>query len=383
MDHYISNQKATIIFDAEGTIETFFRNIDKVIAAGAKSLFLISADENHFNEDTINQKLKSISIPVCGGIFPQVIYQDKAYKNGSIVCGLNIDIDVGHIFHLSDKDSDFSQQLDSVTKNLKQTKNMMVLVDGNGRYLSRLIENLYFYFGAEVNYFGGGAGTLELKPMPCLYSNEGLLADAAQLIGINATMQVSVEHGWEKLAGPFVITESNHNIVDMIDYHPAFECYKKVIEENSNHRFDQETFFDISKYYPLGIEKLDGRLVVRDPIKLVEDKLVCVAEVPQNSIAYILKGTDQNLILAAEKAAKAIQHANPRMPLFLFNCISLLLVLGDKHSSELNKLIDNLPQHACLIGASSIGEIASTSNGLLEFHNKTVVLAAFQDEKAC
>jgi hypothetical protein len=164
----------------------------------------------------------------------------------------------------------------------------------------------------------------------------------------------------------------------MIDYRPAFEHYKKVIEENTTHRFDRENFFAISKYYPFGLEKLNGSIVVRDPIKASKNELICVADVPQNSITYILNGTQDKLIKAAKIAAEKIQHANAQMPVILFNCISLSLVLGDKLTNELNMIAEHLPKNACLIGVSSIGEIANTS-GFLEFYNKTVVIASFQE----
>lgn len=378
MDHCISNEHVNILFDETGDINTFFRNIDTVIASGVKALLLFSADENHFDEKQINQKLTTVSVPVCGGIFPQIIYQDTAYQKGAIVCGLYLDIQVDHIQHLSATNVDFFEQLESTNQKLKQTKNMMLLVDGNTPDLSRLMENLYNYFGDSVTYFGGGAGTLRLVPMPCLYSNEGLLADAAQIIGITENIAVAVNHGWEKFAGPFVITESNHNVIQMIDYHPAFAHYKKVIEENTEHRFDRENFFDISKQYPFGLEKLNGSIIVRDPIKASNNELICVAEVPQNSITYILNGTEDKLIEAAKIAAEKIHHANAQMPVILFNCISLSLVLGDKHSHELKMIAEHLPKNACLMGVSSIGEIANTA-GFLEFYNKTVVIASFQE----
>jgi hypothetical protein len=377
-----SNQRSTLLFSEKTDIDTFFKHIDRVIANGAKSLLLFSADENHYDEASINTKLKSLSIPICGGIFPQIIYQNKSYQQGCIVCGFNFDIQVTQIDHLSNTDFDYNQQLELAAKQFEKNKNMMVLVDGNSLYLSRFMENLYNYFGDETTYFGGGAGTLRFMTTPCLYTNEGLLADAALLVAMHSNMFISVEHGWEKLAGPFVITKSNQNAIQMIDYQPAFERYKEVIENDSNCRFDREAFFDIAKYYPLGIERLNGNIVVRDPVKCIDNTLICVAEVPQNSIAYILKGTDQNLIDSAKKAATKIQHTDSSMPIILFNCISLSLVLNNKLSDELKAISSNLPPHTGLIGASSIGEIASSSSGTLEFYNKTTVLASFQEESA-
>lgn len=373
-------ENTQVFFDPKGDLQIFFQHINQAIAAGAKGLLLITAEANDFDIALVNQKLMQLPVPVCGGIFPKIINQIGSHSKGSIVCGFDFAIQVAQVKRLSDANEDFNKQLEQIAQVVKPNKSMMLLVDGNSRYISRFMENVYYHLGNEVTCFGGGAGTLKLVPSPCLFTNEGLLADGAQLITIDSAPTVAVEHGWEKLAGPFVITESNHNVIQMIDYLPAFKTYKKIIESNSTHHFDNETFFDISKYFPFGIESYDGSMIVRDPISVTDNGIVCVGEVPENSIVYILKGSYQNLVSAAENVAKKAAKAKDvdlHIPVILFDCISRSLILGNQYTDELKVISANLPKNSHIIGASSIGEIATTRSGLLEFHNKTVVLALF------
>ncbi|MGD9107843.1 MAG: FIST N-terminal domain-containing protein [Gammaproteobacteria bacterium] len=379
-----------ILFEPNGKLELFFKNIDQAINSGAKSLLLFSADENKFDTNKINSKLKSISIPVFGGIFPQIIYKNNAYKNGTIVCGLDFAVQTCSVTGLSDVDTNYKKQISSyldkkIAEKLEDYATMMILVDGNSKYIARLIEKIYGFFGKDITYLGGGAGTLQLKPMPCLFTNQGLLADSAQLVLIDKKALISVAHGWEKLAGPFVITDSDHNVIKMIDYHPAFETYKKIIEDNSIYKFTKDNFFDVAKNYPFGIEKLDGSFIVRDPIIERDKTLICVAEVPENSIVYVLKSTEKKLIAAARKASTNISqklqgskqsHFTKQHLPIIFDCISRSLILKENFTKELNAINTNLPE---LIGASTIGEIANHGDFCLEFYNKTLVLALFME----
>lgn len=383
-------QKAVIFFEPDGNLDLFFNNIDQAINNGAKSLLLFSADENNFDEEAINNKLKTIPIPIFGGIFPQIIYKNKAYKNGSIVCGLDFVVQTAYIKGLSDIETNYEEQLYNFIEKIKNYSAMMVLVDGNSKYIASLIEKVYGCFGNDITYLGGGAGTLQLKVMPCLFTNQGLLADSAQLVAIDKNVLVGVEHGWQKLAGPFVITESDHNVVKMIDYHPAFETYKKTIEDDGIYKFTKDNFFAIAKHYPFGIEKLDGSFIVRDPIIEQDNALICVAEVSDNSIVYVLKGVEKKLIAAAGKAASNINqklqghkqsYSTSRYPAIIFDCISRSLILEENFTKELNAVNTNLPSNLPdLIGASTIGEIANYGNFCLEFYNKTLVLALLGED---
>lgn len=375
---------ATTFFDQTGSLEIFFNNIKLAIGKGAQSLFLLSADENNFDVTQVNNFLQTLSVPVFGGIFPQIIYETNSVNRGSIVCGASFVPQIEQVCGLSDQNADYASAIAKFAPTLKKNPSIMLFVDGNSKFIAKFIEKAYRYLGGNINYFGGGAGSLTLQSKPCIYTNKGLLQNCAQLIGFNKRSLVGVEHGWEKFAGPFVITESEHNIIKMIDYQPAFAVYQKIIEENDpTIKFNATNFFDIAKFYPLGIEMLDGSFLVRDPIAVNNNEVICVAEVPENSVVYILHGDKPKLIAAAAKAIASLKFCEQPIvdiecPILVFDCISRCLILDQQITEELQQLKNGITcKQAKVMGAATIGEIANYGALPLEFFNKTLVISTF------
>lgn len=367
-------------FEQSDSLDVFFQNITNAIAHGAKSLFLLTADGNNFDQKKLNNFLQQIPIPIFGGIFPRIIYGKSCVDRGSIVCGLTHAPQIELVTELSNDKLDPAKTIANFSALIKNQQTIMLFIDSMSKNITNLIEKLYQHIGGNVKYLGGGAGSLTFQQKKCIYSNQGLLQDCAQIIGFDTKALISIEHGWEKFMGPFVITESLNNVIKMIDYQPALQVYKNVIESNTQHRFNHENFFDIAKFFPFGIEMLDGSYVVRDPFTTKENSIICIADVPENSVVYILKGDANQLINAATKAASSLnqqlqQYSADNNSVLIFDCISRCLVLGNQINYELAAIRNHIIKEQFeLIGASTIGEIASYGSISLEFFNKTLVL---------
>lgn len=148
----------------------------------------------------------------------------------------------------------------------KEIKSMFVFVDRLSKNINDIILTLFENFSLSINYIGGGAGSLSFKQKPCLFTNGGLLEDAAILATSVRESTIGVKHGWNPVSDAFKVTESVANRIIELDYKPALDVYKEVVEELSKEKITSENFFDIAKAYPLGINKLSGEMVVRDPI---------------------------------------------------------------------------------------------------------------------
>ncbi|MEM6299570.1 MAG: FIST C-terminal domain-containing protein [Bacteroidota bacterium] len=158
-----------------------------------------------------------------------------------------------------------------------------------------------------------------------------------------------------------------------MDHRPAFEVYKEVVEKHGGQQFSDDNFFDIAKAYPFGISKVDAERVVRDPLMVQENSLVCVGEVPQGAYVDILNGNQDTLIGAARKA-KEFSESNMEDPTkmrFFIDCISRVLFLEENFSEELKAVSSPDIQ---TIGACTLGEIANNQDAYLEFYNKTAVV---------
>jgi hypothetical protein len=156
--------------------------------------------------------------------------------------------------------------------------------------------------------------------------------------------------------------------------------YKNIVAAHSGKVLTKENFFDIAKAYPFGMNKLNNEMVVRDPIAVTEDnEIVCVGEVPPDSIVNVLNGNKESLISAAKDASQAAEESysgkSSGKAMFLIDCISRVLFLDEYFQEELMAVYqDDCP----LFGVLSVGEIANTGRSFLEFYNKTTVAAILE-----
>ncbi|MEM7034743.1 MAG: FIST N-terminal domain-containing protein [Chloroflexota bacterium] len=363
--------------DRTGTVTGLRSVIDNILHAGvAKGLLILSCDENGFDPDVVNEILNQMPIPILGGVFPEIIFQKEKMSRGTIVVGLAVEPDVQVIQGLSSIDLDYDEILDTAFPDLGSAKTMLLFVDGLSTRIAALIASLFNIFGLEINYLGGGAGSLSFEQKPCLFTNKGLLQDAAVMALLDIESGVGVQHGWRTISGPHRVTEAQGTTIKSLDWEPAFDVYRRVVEAASGKHFTNDNFFDIAKGYPFGINKINAEKVVRDPIMVGEGgQLICVGEVPEESYVDILQGNTTSLVEAARKALQLGQDTFEGTDTNQFNlfidCISRVLFLEDDFQQELEAVYR---QDTMLVGALTLGEIANNGRDYLEFYNKTAVI---------
>jgi hypothetical protein len=122
------------------------------------------------------------------------------------------------------------------------------------------------------------------------------------------------------------------------------------------------------------------REIVRDPIGCTDQGgLICVGEFDDHCFVYVLTSAMDELLASTAGAARQAdadlgcktEHK------IVFDCISRFLLMKEQFNSELAMLGGSEVPSS---GVLSIGEIASSSDGFLEFYNKTTAVAAFSGE---
>lgn len=319
--------------------------------------------------DFDHNRLAEYSGEVYGAIFPQVIYGDNHYSNVIVAVELNDSASV----LLTDFESFNS------SKAVLDGSDMLVFVDGLSTGVTDFLEELYESIEARNTILGGGAGKLTLKQEAVLFSKEQRIQDGALIITDSFRFTVAVSNCWEKISGPHIVTDADKLELHALDFRDAFDVYREVVEKDSGKSFSKETFFELSKYYPLGLSSIDGELVVRDPIHRKDGTLVLVGDIDKNSIVYILKGEKEKLIYAARSAAKeAISKQDNLQNVFMIDCISRALVLGSDFKREINGVVESIQSdQVTLFGVLSLGEIANVNEGYIDLYNKTCVIGAF------
>ena len=358
--------------------------IDVLINEGAKSILLFLTEASAPEIESLDKYLKALPVPVIGGLFPQIIHGVNHYDHGALIFGINFALDVNVFPQLSTNINDCEETLAQIAPWLNEHQSFLVLVDGLSANIDPFIEILYDKLGPSKTVAGGGAGSLSLRQQPCLLSNQGVLADAALLVAWPNKISIGVSHGWQKVAGPFLVTSTQGNEIHTLDYRPAFELYKEIIESQTSKRFDKEGFFSIAKTFPFGMERLDQEILIRDPIATDNGALICVGRVPENTLVYLMKGVPEALIASAGKAAHLViddlvEKDYLAMDCVLFDCISRVLFLEDRFEEELECVVKKLPPNTEVVGALTLGEIASSPWGGLQFLNKTTVVCGFSE----
>lgn len=343
-----------------------------------KSLHLLICDDNGFTPDDYSLLSKS-ELPLFGGIFPQIIYNEKAYERGVIVAGFEEEPRISVINNLSSNATNFEQLIDSSILD-DGYNTLFVFLDAFSRRITDYIESLFRIFGIEINYVGGGAGSLDLVQKPCILTNGGLFADAAIMAAFKYKSGVGVKHGWEKLCGTFKVTKSDRNILHILDNKPAFEVYREIIKEKIGIQITRENFFEIANGYPLAIRKIGAESIVRDPVILMpDDSIYCLGDIPRNAFIDVMQGFPESLINSTARAfTDALNETDKSKEtecVYFIDCISRVIYLGADFNRELASV---KMKDVITFGALSMGEIANSGKDYLEFYNKTSVVALIQ-----
>lgn len=357
-----------------------------LVAAGARSILLLAAEDCALDVPAWDALLQRQPVPVFGGVFPRLLFEGRERARGVLMVGLSCSAEVCIIEGLNDDSPGFARY-HAHCATLREAGTVMVWVDGLARHINVLIEAAYDVLGAGPAFIGGGAGSLSFKPRACLFSNRGMLQGAALLVGLAPRMSVGVQHGWEPVAGPFLVSGVRGNQICSLDFRPALQVYREAIARLSGLQLDADNFFAAARAFPLGLERMDGSFVVRDPVHQEGDCLVCIGEVAPQSTLHILHGKPEVLLEAAGHACReALRGGAEVAGVMLVDCVSRALFLDHAHAQQTSILAHQLALagHAGrpVFGVLSLGEIANPGACCLEFYNKTFVLGLMPDVRA-
>jgi hypothetical protein len=370
-----------IHMDLSGTLPGFERSLEAVTRDGnIQGVLVLACAANDFPIFEMNLILKTRPYTIFGGIFPSIIFGTRRFERGTILVGISRAVRAIPLEGLSDAGMSLETVLASAAVDSEAMKTLMVFVDSSSKRIGFLVDSLGDIFGVKIGCLGGGAGSLTMQPKPCLFSNEGLLEDAAILALLDLEIGIGVSHGWEPVIGPYRVTESRGNVIKTLDWKPAFEVYRNAVETHSRRTFEEEGFWGMAKNYPFGITKMAIERVVRDPLEPSPDgSLTCMGAVPEGVFVDILHGRADDLITAAGRACGlaglAFHGSAQRRITLLMDCISRVEFLGNRFREEIQAIHqDRQP----MLGACTIGQIAGSGKDSFEFHNKTTVVGILE-----
>ncbi len=347
-------------------------------------VMILLSEECQSRIPALIEALNARSIGFFGAVFPGLIEGRNHHRSGAIVQVLPFD-HPPELIHLDPTDETWRGSPPDVPETSPSPVTICVFVDCLAHNISGLLSMLFNRYANSVHYFGAGAGNGELRKEPSIFTNEGVFQNAAVVAATSLGAAVRVRHGWKRSTGPFVATRTHKNRIQELNWEKAGLVYQRILQRDMAPPISQDNFFHATKEHPFGIEKEGQEDVVRDPIQITDNgELVCLSDVPENSVLHVLHGDHDSLVNAAGEAVDACGAAIATKPniCLISDCYSRALMLDNDFSKELNVVADRIEKagYSCSPeGVLALGEIASDGEQLPEFFNKTFVVALLHE----
>lgn len=350
-----------------------------------KALWMFVAEKSQAQLPSLLQALHQGNIPCFGGTFMRLIVGQETFEQGCAVVCLDLWRSPHMVHNLHRKD--FSLDHLPLREELPENGTLAVLADADAPYLAEFLNRLYHRFGNRVHYLGGGAGILGAETdqqKQCIFTgDQGMVEHAAVLALIENPSVVAAHHGWKRLHGPLLATRSEGNILHELNWQPAFEVYRQVVEAQINQPLHPEDLGSrVSHGFPLGMLKQGEEDIVRLPSAVTEDGgMVCIGGIQANSVVHILHGQPQSVIQAVDQTLESCksQSTSPPVCNVIVNCVTRYWFLEDLGTAELATVQQDLANlgNAPMVGALFKGEIASDGRSSLIMLNKSLAIGSF------
>lgn len=359
------------------TPENILLNIHKCNVEQENDFVILCGEDANLDYLALIELLNKHGIRYCGGIFPSVIQGNKSFSDKVLLLSVQFDSDPILIQGLDNGDIHIPP-LSSVAP--LTSNSLFILVDGLSNWISKFVYCLYKEIGSEFQVFGSGTGSGNFNRINCVFCNDGFFKDAGVVVFFKNAITQATRHGWKTIAGPYLATKTNANLLEQINWEPAYTIYKEIIEKEEKVELTIDNYYEYAKHYPFGVHRSNGENLIRDPVGLTENQFIRFgAEIPSNSVLYLMKSEIDDMLLAGQDACEdVISRCQQPKFLFIADCISRTWILEDKFATELDNIASKA-KDIPIFGVLSMGEIASANGALLDYHHKTIVISILED----
>lgn len=259
---------------------------------------------------------------------------------------------------------------------------LLVLSDGLNVNGSELVRGLTSAVAPEVSITGGLAADNNAFWETVTFWDSPPLKDNVAVIGFygkRLRIGYGSRGGWDPFGPERLITRSLGNILYELDGRSALQLYKTYLGEHAQDLPASALLF------PLSIRNKDNPPLVRTILGVNEEyeSLSFAGDLPEGSLARLMKANIDRLIdgaiAAAESSRKAYPKLSPALSL-LISCVARRSVLKQRSEEEVEGVNEVMDPPTMLAGFYSYGEICpSVSDGKTELHNQTMTITTFYE----
>jgi hypothetical protein len=255
---------------------------------------------------------------------------------------------------------------------------VLVLADALLGDLQQVVQGVYRITGPKVPMFGGAASDEQKFVETSIFHNDTIVKEGALALWIasDRPLRVEVQHGWQPIGVPLLITRAEGAEVLEIGGRPASDVYEEQLGLEPG-ALSADKFWDTSLYHPFGLLQADGSFVIRVArAKTAGGGLRIQGCAPSaGSAVQVMTGTADTLLGIVEKTAVNAVQANPAAGLLLvFSCAARANIFGARKPEEVQRL-QTAAGRVPVFGMHCCGEFSRTT-GVLGTHNATLTAMA-------
>ena len=266
---------------------------------------------------------------------------------------------------------------------------LMIFADGLKGNGSAVLRGISSVLGQHFPVVGGSAGDNGKLVETHQFIGTTSQTDAVVGVGFsgNFKFSVGVNHGWNVVGAPQIVTKSVGTTIHEINNQPAVSLYERYLGADEVANLREEMLGEVALSYPLGIKDTQSdEFLLRAPFAVTEDgSIVCGGEVLEGSEVQLMVGSKDDAIAAASKAAaSALENltSSPKVA-FIFSCHVRNTLFADKETAreEIEAIRNVIGKDVPIIGFYTYAEQAPISGSSYsinkctpQLHNETVVI---------
>ena len=259
---------------------------------------------------------------------------------------------------------------------------VLVLSDGNLVNGSQLVKGLNTATENKVLITGGLAGDGDRFESTVLGLNEAPVEGNIIAIGFygnNIIIKHGSEGGWQMFGPEREVTRSVDNCLFEIDQKSAFDLYRRYLGPFEDNVPLSTLLFPLGVILPGNSQPLVRTILSLDK---ENNSMIFAGDVPEGSQVKFMKASTNNLIKAAENAARSAflnSNLEPDLTL-LISCIGRKLIMGPRVDEEIEAITSFNPKKSNTIGFYSYGEISPFNDEIeCQLNNETMTVTAFYE----
>lgn len=261
---------------------------------------------------------------------------------------------------------------------------VFVISDGQSVNGSDLARGLQDSLPAQVAVTGGLAGDGARFQHTFVFSENGRPAEGRAAVlgfyGPHLRIGYGSLGGWDPFGPHRKVTKSNGNVLYALDGQPALALYKRYLGEHAAGLPATGLLFPLSIHVP-GHDHPIVRTILN--VNEEDQSLTFAGDLPEGSIARLMKANFDRLVDGAHDAAESSHHAlgsHEAELAILVSCVGRKLVLKQRTEQELEAVREVIGPRAAMTGFYSYGEICPAApNANCELHNQTMTITTFSE----